>query len=312
MTTTTEERWRRHGLVGPIILIALGIAFLLSNLGALTIDWWEVLRFWPLLLILIGLDILTRHSRWGTVVVAIISLALVAGVFYWLAQPGARDIGYTQGRLVANPVTQKLGDADRVNVTLRMGAGDLRVGTAKEPTNVMEGNLDYPTSWAQAPYVNYSLSGGQGNLTIETRSQGAHWLFPFSSGPRGENWTVNLNPRVPLRLDVDAGASTSVLDLSRLQLSDLRIDSGVGRMEILFPPKGRDMTARINGGVGSVVLRIPEELPARIVIHGGLGSVSVPARFSQQGDLYETAGYSTATNRLSVTVEGGVGSIRVE
>ena len=56
-TSPMPERPVRHGgLVGPAILIGLGVVFLLNNLGML--DWgiWNILlRLWPLLLIAIGL-----------------------------------------------------------------------------------------------------------------------------------------------------------------------------------------------------------------------------------------------------------------
>jgi hypothetical protein len=45
--------------VGPIVLIAIGVLFLLDNLGLLPIS--EILRFWPL--ILIGIGVYSLYSR---------------------------------------------------------------------------------------------------------------------------------------------------------------------------------------------------------------------------------------------------------
>ena len=54
-----EGEFRRGGLVGPIILIGLGVVFLLNNLGFLEWSVWDVLlRTWPLLLIAWGIDLL--------------------------------------------------------------------------------------------------------------------------------------------------------------------------------------------------------------------------------------------------------------
>ena len=50
---------RRIGpIFWPILLIAVGVLFLLSNLGWLPFNPWELWRFWPLILVVIGLDIL--------------------------------------------------------------------------------------------------------------------------------------------------------------------------------------------------------------------------------------------------------------
>jgi hypothetical protein len=49
---------RRVGpIFWPILLIAVGVLFLLSNLGLLPFSPWELWRFWPLILVVIGLDI---------------------------------------------------------------------------------------------------------------------------------------------------------------------------------------------------------------------------------------------------------------
>jgi len=54
-----NRNYRRHrpGLFGPLVLIAIGVIFLLNNLGIISGDFWEnLLRFWPVILIAIGMD----------------------------------------------------------------------------------------------------------------------------------------------------------------------------------------------------------------------------------------------------------------
>jgi len=124
---------------------------------------------------------------------------------------------------------------------------------------------------------------------------------------------VRLSREVPLNIRVDAGASISLLDLRRLQVGELRVDAGVGRMEIYFPSEGRGMTARIEGGVGALLLHVPESVQARIRVDGGLGGKAFSERFQRMGEnVYQTAGYDGAANRLDVEINAGVGSLRVE
>jgi len=49
--------------VGALILIGLGVLFLLDEMGALHFDW--IWRFWPLILIAIGVRILMQRQRRG-------------------------------------------------------------------------------------------------------------------------------------------------------------------------------------------------------------------------------------------------------
>jgi hypothetical protein len=57
------EQWReRHGIhTGAVVLILLGVAFLLANLGILRSYWIE--RGWPILLIGLGVWLVIRHSQ---------------------------------------------------------------------------------------------------------------------------------------------------------------------------------------------------------------------------------------------------------
>ena len=49
-------------LIGPVILIVLGVVFLLSNLGLLPPLGTLLVKWWPLILIVVGLARLAR--RW--------------------------------------------------------------------------------------------------------------------------------------------------------------------------------------------------------------------------------------------------------
>jgi hypothetical protein len=68
------------------LLILLGIFWLLRNMGLLQIDWQEVTRFWPALLILAGLSLLAsgreRGGVGGGIAGILIALAVLGGVVH--------------------------------------------------------------------------------------------------------------------------------------------------------------------------------------------------------------------------------------
>ena len=71
----TEER--RPSYVLPAVLIIAGVVLLLDQLGIWTVDWSHVLSLWPLLLILLGLDILARSVRVSGPMMTIVLIAAV-------------------------------------------------------------------------------------------------------------------------------------------------------------------------------------------------------------------------------------------
>jgi Tfp pilus assembly major pilin PilA len=73
----------RSGILGPLVLVIIGLLLLLNNMGMLPLGFWgTVWRFWPVILILIGLDILATHSesRKTYILFILLGIVIVAGV----------------------------------------------------------------------------------------------------------------------------------------------------------------------------------------------------------------------------------------
>ena len=63
-----SNRGHGRGVLGPLLLILLGVALLLDTLGIWSLDWADVWRLWPLLLVLAGLQIIFSRTAWGGLV----------------------------------------------------------------------------------------------------------------------------------------------------------------------------------------------------------------------------------------------------
>lgn len=52
----------RSSFIGGLILTAVGVVFLVDNFTAVDV-WSQIWRFWPLILIGVGIDILYKYMR---------------------------------------------------------------------------------------------------------------------------------------------------------------------------------------------------------------------------------------------------------
>jgi predicted membrane protein len=78
----------RGGIITGAILMVVGLAFLLDNLGYISIG--SLWRFWPMLLVLAGvLNFLYRRRAWGT-------LLMLVGILLQLNQLGKIHFGWAQ------------------------------------------------------------------------------------------------------------------------------------------------------------------------------------------------------------------------
>lgn len=301
---------RRPGLIGPLILLALGFILLFNNLGLISWDIWSTLwRFWPLILILLGLEILVSRTESG------IAYALVAllGVVVIVGAIGLAWIGLesplSQGALTTEQVSQSLGAVREARVEVDFGGGDLTIGAYSGDDKLMAGRLAGGDG-GQA-VQRYREEGGRAVLELSTPPQRRWRFFPFGQGSQSPRWELDLTARVPLTLVVDAGAGRTYLDLRNLDVRELEFNAGVGETTILFPRSGQTV-ARVDGGVGAITLEIAETMPARIRLDAGIGDLNIGRRFERRGeDVYETPGFSREESYLDLEVDLGVGSVTV-
>lgn len=301
---------RRRSFVGPLILIFLGVVFLLNNLGLVGWSIWEILwRFWPVWLIAIGIDMLFGRRRWGGLMVLAILLTMLAGAFYYAGiWTGAPVFSYDSDRLVVKqPVSQALSGAREARVEIGSGVSRLDVRGGTETDLLIEGSVT-PVPGERLDQ-DFSVNGSTAYYQLQSRFAGMN--FPFGDR-RGEGrWDLRLNEQIPMALTIQTGVGQSVIDLSRLTVTDLRVTSGVGETTLTLPAQGQ-VRGRVNTGVGQTTIRIPEGVAARIRVQTGIGGISVRGNFQQDGSYYTTPDYMAAVQRIDLEVEGGVGGIRIE
>ena len=299
-----SDRPRQGGLVGPLILIAVGAIFLLGNLGLLGWSAWEVIfRLWPLILVAVGLEILIgRRSLVGSLAVVVLVVALGAAAF-WMIPTVSRETE----RSSTQSVSQSLENAQRADVTIAMGVGTLRMGAGSEQATLVSGEVSLGPG--ETLDQSFRVSGDTAYLRLGARSVGSHW--PFGGGWSGDRtWDLKLSPSVPMQLKVDTGVGTSELDLSGLRVTELDADLGVGKASIVLPRAGR-VSGSVDGGVGEVEVVVPEGVAARIRADAGLGGIDVSGNYQKQGDTYVSPGFDTAEDRVDLRIKGGVGRVVV-
>jgi hypothetical protein len=311
---------RRSGIVWPLILIVVGSIFLLQNLGVLApTAWLGLWRLWPLLLVLIGIDLLLAHRRSLAVlvglVVAIFALGLVAGM---VDVPGLSAPRQGAGPdTTSRAQTQTLRGATQAAVTLRFGAGQLDVGPLLHAGPDDLASMTYDGPPGAAPEAQYSVANGLGRLDYQLSGRAAGGFAPFFANRGGGNpesrLNVSLRPDLPLTLTVQTGATQARLDLSQLRVGTLDVSLGAADTWVRLPENAGTTTAHFSGGATSLTLEVPDGVAAQIRTRGGLNTVSIDqTRFPAAGaDVYRSPDYATATNKVDITVETGVSTIRV-
>jgi hypothetical protein len=189
--------------------------------------------------------------------------------------------------------------SETVRAHIKMGAGNLRVGSGTE--KLLRADFDYNVPESK-PEVQYNT----GVLRI-SQPEGSRMHF----GNSKYEWDLRLNRDVLLDLDINFGAGEARLDLGSLSLRHVEVHMGVGtiEMDLRGNPK-RSYDVSINGGVGEATVRLPSDVGVYAEARGGIGEVSARG-LRQDGSTYSNDAYRKSPVTIKLDIHGGVGSIKL-
>lgn len=196
-------------------------------------------------------------------------------------------------------VTFERDKAELVKVYLKMGAGEMRVGSGTEKLARADFEFSIP-EWK--PEVSYAA----GNLRI-SQPEGSHKTI----GNTKYDWDLRLSREVPIEMEVHLGAGEAKLDVGSLMLRKVVVEMGVGevRLDLRGTPKV-DYDVRIRGGVGEATVLLPRDVGVYAEARGGIGDISAPG-LRHDGERYYNDAYRKSPVTVRLDVQGGVGSIKL-
>jgi len=305
---TSNER-RNPNLVWPLVLIVAGVVLLLNQSGHLPWSvWTTLLRFWPLLIVLLGLEILISVTRSTVLYVAGLFTAacLIVGAVLVAAFAVARPATGVEGPAVQTFIAAR-DDADRATIHLDLALGSLNLEASQDSANLLEATIQNAYYSEQAT-GNTRVSGGRAEVSL--RSDSRPTPVRLSDWSRLDRWDLLVATGIPLELNVNSGAAGLDLDLRGLHLTSLALDCGAGRVRVAFPEAAGRTTASLSVGLGEVTVQIPDEVGARIRVEKALVAVRVDnPRFESVLGGFQSDNYDLAPNTLELEIDAAIGSV---
>lgn len=275
--------WNRS-LFWPAVLILAGIIALLVNTGEISVERIGLLvSLWPVILIVIGLEIIARravHGPAADVAAALIVVVAIAGAVAYVAV--APNPGATHTVDASGPA----GSFEDATAEINVGAATIEVTGTAGMSELYRAHVEY--TGAQ-PRVHFDDSSH--TLRIDQTESGFNF-FPN----RQFNLTLQLNSRVRWAITENTGAATTTYNLAQLRLSSLQINTGASKDDITLGTPSGTVPVEVDGGALTVRIHRPSDVSASVDVSGGAISLDVDGRSSH------------AFGQLSGSVSGGSGS----
>jgi hypothetical protein len=294
---------RSRSLFWPAVLILIGVIALLVNGGVVSTGRLGLLAdLWPLILVVIGLEIIARRGirgLAGEVAAVMIVVVAVAGALAYVTlapNPGASHTLDASG---------PTGTLDHASLQLTLDVASITVeGSSALGPDLYRAHIEYTGT---KPVV--SLDQGTGKLTV---SQSSSHSFVFQS--RRLVLELQITTGVPWAISVDGGAADTTLGLADVRVRSIDVNTGTSREDItLGPPSGR-VPITIDGGALTVSIHRPAGTEAAATASGGAVSLDGDGRQQRGiGSLsWRSAGYEGAADSYRVEVAGGACTVTVD
>ncbi|MFC2079502.1 LiaI-LiaF-like domain-containing protein [Candidatus Bipolaricaulota bacterium] len=289
------RRKRRGSLVFPLALLFLGVMFLLTNLDVVDSSIWsQVLRYWPVLLILVGIDALLRHSSIGAAVGGVIgTLVLVAAgiVLFHLFAPEA---WITEHHTFAQP----LSGATAAEIVLSCRDCSMNVAAQSgfpQSQDLISGSL----SLRRDERLTESVRRDAGSVRFRLESD---YRLPFllSADRDAHVWDVELSDSIPLSLSMATDGIVN-LDLTDLLLESADISSGDDPSTITL---SRTSSTKLYLSGSHIEVRVPHSIGVRVSGSASM-ELAVPTDYLRTEDEVLSANYESALLRTDIVLRPG-------
>ncbi len=322
----------RRSFFWSTLLIGVGLVWLLVNLGVIApFNVSTILKLWPLLLIVLGLDILFGHRfAW---IGNLLGLLTVAGVVGFLILAPRTD-ALNNSAVMTEQFTEPVGDAKSVDYNFETASEPVEIYAIGGSTNLIDARLSHHGT------IGFIVNGSTDkSIHLFENTDSSSWLN-WNWALNDRKWNIGLNSEIPASIVLDGGSGAINADLSDLQLESLTADLGSGASNFTLPESNSPLLVDIDSGSGAVNLSLPEKTNLTLRIQSGSGAVNVslPAdtavrvevRDSGSGSLnlpnslnrisggtetgtWETEGYADSSIRILIQIlYQGSGSISIQ
>ncbi len=306
-------------IIWGLILIFIGSIFLLENLGVIEFYWRSVWRFWPVIFILIGANML--FSRFGNrtlapILAATITILTLVFIGYQGSQPRS-DRNWFHFKYHRGDRNERHGAMSGTSSFTE----PFTAGTLRAKLNIQGGATSFKLDDTTSNLFDAETDQKDGRFTLERTLIDSTEVLNFRMRGKNKHWRMDemndnetrmrLNSAPVWDIKVEMGAGEAIFDLTSYKVSSLKFEGGAASFEAKLGSKQPKTDVLVETGVANVEIEVPSASGCRIVVDSGLSSKDFSGFIKQADGTYKTSNYNTAVNKIDISLKGGLSSFEV-
>jgi hypothetical protein len=338
----------RNGLFWGIFLLTLGILFLARRNDWLDVNWHTLVDFWPMLLILAGVNVILERRNNPAAFVTTVMLAVAVPVtLFGLFSPNRNRSEYSfrwnqdendddanSDEEESDPDDEDTdGDYQSERNKRRLESDEVKTNTFAEPMQedtreavfkLAGGAGRFIISDPSSELIKVNTRNSIGNYSMSVERDPTTRIPTIELMPTKENQTidlkdgnyenrvdVHLNTKPIWTMDVGLGAGQGELDLSAYAVKQLKVEGGAIDIDLKLGAKADQSDVKLDVGAASVTIRVPKEVGCKIKKDGALNLNKLDDFTDVGGGEYLSPGYDAAKKKMLIRFDGGISSFKV-
>ena len=303
-----------------IFLVFIGGIFLLENFDIIDFSWRYVWRFWPVILILVGVNILFKNSKSQTGIIVTAAITIIT--LGLLTYKGLEKHQDNESKWSWYDSDDKNNDTDSADVitdanyseefdtkyqfaTLNIKGGASKFVIQSASDKLFEANLNQSKSRYYLKKTEVDSA-----VTLNFNSKGNRSEYSLNGDDFNEiNMMLNAQPVWNINLTMGAGEID--FDLVDYKTKNISLKGGAAAFKVKIGDLYNDIIVTAETGLAEIVIEVPQTSGCRIKAATGLSSKDFKGFKKMKDDSYETFNYNQAPNKINISLKGGLSDFNV-
>ena len=286
-----------------IWLIFFGLIALLDNFNIIDFNFYAIIRYWPLLLVSLGISLIFQSKEYGTPIIIGLNtmLCLFLGYVGFTSTENfniTNKISYnvskdTSGKTqhVMVPFTPEMNEP---KLTFNIGASTIKIDN--NTSELLEAN-------SESNNLGFQLHQDDNNLELNA--------IVSNKNTKDQHINISLNPSPIWDFAFNIGAARFTADFSTHQFNILEINAGAAAMNLtLGHPAKEEVKIVINTAASTCKISIPKDAACAIDMTTILSNNKLEG-FTKSDDLWKTDNYDTASKKYFIELNGAANSLKI-
>ncbi|MBF8437243.1 hypothetical protein I0Q91_09150 [Halanaerobiaceae bacterium Z-7014] len=296
-----------------IILIFIGGLFLLNTLDIIRYNIWNLLfRYWPVFLIIIGINILFKSTKlwWLSPLLIIVLLVLlfVPGDYMPSYIQNFRQDSGTHMRPSTEPFESEheyLDNHHYFDVYLSIDSGRIDIGSLANDNYLYKLLYNYHNEKPNLDF-DFDLETNRAQLNISHMQS-----FEFDQVDVVNNSKLNLNKEAIHNINIESGIGRYNLELKDLDIEELIINTGISEIYVSYNDFPNETI--INSGASNIEFEFPDNIGIQIETR----NITNKQDFIEKGfieieeNIFQNEKYDEAENRIMISLSSPATNIEV-